>query len=139
MIRRLGAFICALAFIAPAATQAAPLGVDSATFSDMHWRMIGPTRGGRVVAVTGIAGDPHRFYFRAVGGGVWRTENAGRSWTPIFDDQPVASIGAIAVAPSDPNTIYVGSGEADMRSDILQGNGMYKSSDAGKTWSRIGL
>src|SRR4029077_3985649 len=80
-----------------------------------------------------------RFYFGAVGGGVWRSDNAGRTWEPIFDAQPVASIGAIAVAPSDPNVIYVGSGEADMRSDISYGNGMYKSVDAGKTWTRIGL
>ena len=140
MIRRLAVLCCAVFLLAPpASAQTVTHGVAPALFSDMHWRMIGPTRAGRVVAVTGIAGDPNRFYFGAVGGGVWRTDNAGRSWTPIFDDQPVASIGAVAVAPSDPNTIYVGSGEADMRSDILQGNGMYKSTDAGKSWSRIGL
>ena len=140
MIRRLAVLCCALMLLAPpVSAQTATRGVAPALFSDMHWRMIGPTRAGRVVAVTGVAGDPNRFYFGAVGGGVWRTDNAGRSWTPIFDDQPVASIGAIAVAPSDPNTIYVGSGEADMRSDILQGNGMYKSLDAGKSWTRIGL
>ena len=140
MIRRLAVLCCAVFLLAPpASAQTVAHGVAPALFSDMHWRMIGPTRAGRVVAVTGIAGDSNRFYFGAVGGGVWRTDNAGRSWTPIFDDQPVASIGAVAVAPSDSNTIYVGSGEADMRSDILQGNGMYKSTDAGKSWSRIGL
>ena len=138
MVRRFIALACALVLLAPPALAQAS-GVEPALFSGMHWRMIGPTRGGRVVAVSGVSGDPNRFYFGAVGGGVWRTENAGRTWNPIFDDQPVASIGAIALAPSDPNTIYVGSGEADMRSDILQGNGMYRSTDAGKTWTRIGL
>ncbi len=79
------------------------------------------------------------FYFGSVCGGVWKSTNAGTTWTPIFDSQPVASIGAIAVAPSDPNVIYVGSGEADFRSDICNGNGVYKSADAGATWTRIGL
>jgi photosystem II stability/assembly factor-like uncharacterized protein len=86
-----------------------------------------------------VPGQPNLFYFGAVGGGVWKSENAGRTWEPTFDSQPIASIGALAVAPSDPNMIYVGSGEADMRSDISYGNGMYKSVDAGKTWTRIGL
>jgi photosystem II stability/assembly factor-like uncharacterized protein len=101
--------------------------------------MTGPFRGGRVVAVAGVPGQPERFYFGSVGGGVWRSDNAGRTWEPIFDGQPIASIGAIAAAPSDPRVLYVGSGEADMRSDISYGNGMYKSTDEGKTWRRIGL
>jgi photosystem II stability/assembly factor-like uncharacterized protein len=105
----------------------------------MRWRLVGPFRGGRTIAATGVRGQPNRYYFGAVGGGVWRTDNAGRTWEPLFDDQPIASIGAIAVAPSDANVIYVGSGEADMRSDISHGNGMYKSVDAGATWTRIGL
>ncbi len=113
--------------------------VDPSLFGGLHWRLVGPFRGGRALAVAGVPGSPEKFYQGTVGGGVWVTENAGRTWTPIFDKQPTASIGAIAVAPSDPNVIYVGSGEADMRSDIQQGNGMYKSTDAGKTWSRIGL
>ncbi len=92
-----------------------------------------------MLAVTGVPGQPNRFYFGAVGGGVWKSENAGRTWEPIFDGQPIASIGAIAVAPSDPRVLYVGSGEADMRSNISHGNGMYRSSDGGKTWTRIGL
>jgi photosystem II stability/assembly factor-like uncharacterized protein len=112
---------------------------DPGLFSGLKWRLVGPFRGGRVLAVTGIPGDPNRFYFGSVGGGVWRTDNAGRTWEPIFDGQPVASIGAIAAAPSNPQILYVGSGEADMRSDISYGNGMYKSTDAGKTWARIGL
>jgi len=112
---------------------------DPSHFSDLHWRLLGPFRGGRVLAVTGVPGQPEHFYFGSVNGGVWETNDAGRTWQPIFDAVPVGSIGAIAVAPSNPKTIYVGSGEADMRSDIAQGDGMYKSSDAGKTWTHIGL
>ena len=108
-------------------------------FAGLHWRSIGPFRGGRAVAVGGVARDPVTFYFGAVGGGLWKTTNAGRTWRPIMDGQPVSSIGAVAVAPSDPSTLYVGSGEADMRSDIIAGNGMYRSSDAGATWVRAGL
>src|SRR5438309_1712173 len=106
---------------------------------DLHWRLIGPFRAGRVLAVSGVPGQPQHFYFGSVNGGVWETNDTGRTWQPIFDSQPIGSIGALAIAPSDPNTIYVGSGEADMRSDISQGDGMYKSADAGKTWTHIGL
>lgn len=113
--------------------------LDEHLFSDLHWRMIGPFRGGRVLAVSGVRGQPDHFYFGSVGGGVWETQDAGRTWAPIFDSMPVASIGAIAVAPSNPNVLYVGSGEADMRSDIGYGNGMYRSTDAGKHWTHIGL
>jgi photosystem II stability/assembly factor-like uncharacterized protein len=113
--------------------------VDPALFQDLRWRNIGPFRGGRVLAVSGVPGEPEHFYFGSVNGGVWETRDAGRTWQPIFDGQPIGSIGALAVAPSNPNVIYVGSGEADMRSDIAQGDGMYKSADGGKTWSHIGL
>ena len=116
-----------------------PATVDPSRFQELHWRMIGPFRGGRVLAVTGVPGEPNHFYFGSVNGGVWETLDAGRTWQPIFDGQPIGSIGAIAIAPSRPSTIYVGSGEADMRSDIAQGDGMYKSTDAGKTWTHIGL
>ncbi len=108
-------------------------------FGDLHWRLIGPFRAGRTLAVTGVPGQPKHFYFGSVNGGVWETNDTGRTWNPIFDSQDVGSIGAIAVAPSNPNVIYVGSGEADMRSDIAQGSGMYKSVDGGKSWSKIGL
>ncbi len=128
--------LCVLVWLA---ASTAGLAADIDVTSAMRWRLVGPFRGGRANAATGVPGQPNRFYFGAVGGGVWRTDNAGRTWEPIFDDQPIASIGAIAVAPSDPNVIYVGSGEADMRSDISYGNGMYKSVDAGTTWARIGL
>ncbi len=112
---------------------------DQKVFGEMHWRMIGPFRAGRSLAVTGVRGQPDVYYFGSVNGGVWKTNDAGRTWNPIFDAEPVGSIGAIAVAPSNANVIYVGSGEADMRSSISYGNGMYKSTDAGKTWAHIGL
>jgi len=117
----------------------APPAFDAKVFHDLRWRSIGPFRGGRALAVTGVRGQPDLYYFGAVGGGVWRSNDAGRTWNPIFDAQPIASIGAIAVAPSNPEVIYVGTGESDMRSDIAYGNGMYKSTDAGKTWTHIGL
>lgn len=110
-----------------------------ALFSGMHWRNIGPYTGGREVAVAGVPSKPNVFYFGAVDGGVWKTTNAGWTWKPIFDNEPIASIGAIAVAPSNPNIIYVGTGEADPRSQISYGNGMYKSTNSGKTWTHIGL
>jgi photosystem II stability/assembly factor-like uncharacterized protein len=109
------------------------------TFGALQWRLIGPFRGGRVVAVAGVPGDTATAYFGSVGGGVWKSENAGVTWQPIFDGQPIASIGAIAIAPSDPNIIYVGTGESDIRSDLGTGNGVYKSTDAGRTWANIGL
>jgi photosystem II stability/assembly factor-like uncharacterized protein len=116
-----------------------PKQFDPRLFQELRWRLIGPPRAGRVLAVTGLHGQPEVFYFGSVGGGVWKTNDAGRTWNPIFDSQAIASIGAIAVAPSDANVIYVGSGEADMRASISYGNGMYKSTDGGKTWVHIGL
>ncbi|HEY6214349.1 MAG TPA: hypothetical protein VIW45_18775, partial [Vicinamibacterales bacterium] len=113
--------------------------VDPTVYGALKWRSIGPFRGGRVNAVTGVPGQPNVFYFGSVGGGVWKSTNAGRTWSPVFDSQPIASIGAIGVAPSNPSVVYVGSGEADMRSQISYGNGMYKSTDAGATWTHIGL
>jgi photosystem II stability/assembly factor-like uncharacterized protein len=112
---------------------------DPGLYSGLKWRMIGPFRAGRAVAATGVPGQPNHFFFGAVGGGVWESTTAGENWNPIFDGESVQSIGAIAVAPSDPKFIYVGSGEADMRSQISYGNGMYKSADGGKTWKHIGL
>jgi hypothetical protein len=105
----------------------------------LRWRMLGPFRGGRVDAVSGVPGRPNEFYFGAVNGGVWKSIDAGRVWTPVFDSQPVASVGAIAVAPSAPDVVYVGTGECTLRDSMGYGNGMYKSTDAGKSWSHIGL
>lgn len=119
------------------AVQAAS--VDPGLFGDLHWRSVGPFRGGRVLAVAGDPKDPRRFYFGGVNGGVWESDDAGRTWAPIFDQANVGSIGAIAVARSNPKVIYVGTGEADMRSDIAQGIGMFRSDDGGKTWRSIGL
>ena len=116
---------------------AAPLPI--AADSGFAWRLLGPFRGGRVDAATGVPGRPHEFYFGAVNGGVWKTIDGGRVWKPVFDSQPVASIGALAVAPSAPDVLYVGSGESTLRDSVGYGNGMYKSTDAGQTWMHIGL
>ena len=106
----------------------------------LHWRDVGPMRGGRSFGVAGVPSQPDTFYMGSVGGGVWKTENDGRTWKPISDQGiPIGSIGAIAVAPSDPNVVYVGTGEPDVRGQISYGIGMFKSTDAGKTWMQIGL
>jgi photosystem II stability/assembly factor-like uncharacterized protein len=112
---------------------------DQSKLQGLKWRLIGPFRGGRSIAATGIPGNPSTFYFGAVSGGVWKTTNAGLTWDPVFDKQAISSIGAIAVAESDPNIIYVGTGEACIRGNISYGDGVYKSVDAGKTWTNIGL
>src|ERR1700728_1441082 len=106
----------------------------------LRWRDVGPMRGGRSFGVAGVASEPNTFYMGSVGGGVWKTENAGRTWFPIADQGiPIGSIGAIAVAPSDPNIVYVGTGEPDIRSQHSYGIGVFKSTDAGRTWTHIGL
>jgi len=127
-----------------ASTEALSHGVLSAPvspdlFSGLRWRMIGPFRGGRVAAATGVPGRPNEFYFGAVNGGVWKTIDGGRIWNPVFDGQPTSSIGAIAVSSADPNVVYVGSGESTLRDSVGFGNGVYKSVDAGKTWMHLGL
>ncbi len=137
MIRRKAFFAVAIAILL--APVAAAQTVDKNLFNEMRWRSIGPARGGRVLAVTGVVGDRDTYYFGGAGGGVWKTTDGGNSWDPIFDSQPIASIGAIAVAESDPNVIYVGTGETCPRGDISHGDGIYKSIDAGKTWKNIGL
>jgi photosystem II stability/assembly factor-like uncharacterized protein len=106
---------------------------------DMQWRLVGPFRGGRTRAITGVPGQPHSFLTGAVNGGVWKTDDDGRTWMPIFDSQPTQSIGAIAVSPSDPKVIYVASGEGLHRPDLSVGNGVYRSSDGGKTWVHLSL
>jgi photosystem II stability/assembly factor-like uncharacterized protein len=121
-------------FAAPGAQTPEP-----SLFSEMRWRMIGPHRGGRTKASAGIPSRPYTFYIGVVNGGVWKTTDAGRVWTPIFDDQPTGSIGAIAVAPSNPDVIYVGSGEGLQRPDLSTGDGIYKSTDGGRTWTHLGL
>jgi len=113
--------------------------VSPELFNGLKWRLIGPFRGGRVVAVAGVPGDSTIFYFGGVNGGIWKTTDAGMVWNPIFDGQPIGSIGALAVAPSDSKVIYAGTGESDIRSDLSSGNGVYKSSDGGSTWTHLGL
>jgi photosystem II stability/assembly factor-like uncharacterized protein len=108
-------------------------------FHEMRWRCIGPFRGGRTVAISGVAHQPNVFYMAAVDGGVWKTTDFGNTWMPIFDNQPTGSVGALAVSESDPNVIYVGSGEGLQRPDLSTGDGIYKSTDAGKTWTHLGL
>jgi photosystem II stability/assembly factor-like uncharacterized protein len=111
----------------------------AAATQDLSWRMVGPFRGGRTRAVAGIPGRPDTFLIGAVNGGVWQTDDYGRTWNPIFDAEPTQSIGAIAVALSDPKVIYVGSGEGLHRPDLSVGNGIYRSADGGKTWVHLGL
>jgi photosystem II stability/assembly factor-like uncharacterized protein len=110
-----------------------------APFNALRWRLIGPFRGGRTVAVSGVPSQPGVFYMAPNNGGVWKSIDFGRTWNPIFDRQSSGSIGALAVAPSDPNVVYVGSGEGLRRPDLSTGNGMYRSADGGKTWTRQGL
>jgi len=124
--------------LAPASARTAAQQV-AALSTGLKWRMLGPFRGGRVDAVAGVPGRPNEFYFGHVNGGVWKSIDGGRVWVPIFDGQPVASIGAIAVAPSAPDTVYVGSGESTLRDSNGYGNGVYKSTDAGKSWTHLGL
>src|SRR5579875_3362546 len=112
----------------------------TALLGGLEWRDVGPMRGGRAYAVAGVPSQPDTFYMGSVGGGVWKTDNAGRTWYPIADQGiPIGSIGAIAVAPSDPNIVYVGTGEPDIRSQHSYGIGVFKSTDAGKTWKSVGL
>ena len=120
--------------VSPAAAQSAP-----GRFAELTWRNIGPFRAGRTKAATGVPQQPNLFYIAAVNGGAWKTTDYGRTWTPIFDGQPSGSIGALAVAPSDPNVIYIGSGEGLQRPDLSTGDGIYKSTDAGKSWTHLGL
>ena len=126
--------------VSAAVSPTAPSGtLLRAAAADLRYRMIGPFRGGRTKAASGVPGQPNVFYIGACNGGVWKTTDFGRVWTPIFDDQPTGSIGAIAVAPSNPDVVFVGSGEGLQRPDLSTGDGIYKSTDAGRTWRHLGL
>jgi photosystem II stability/assembly factor-like uncharacterized protein len=131
--------IC-VTFLSALATQSvAAQSLPPALFSGLQWRLIGPFRAGRVVAVSAVPGSHREFFFGGVDGGVWKTTDAGTVWRPIFDKAPVASIGSIAVADSDSNVMYAGTGESDIRSDLASGNGVYRSVDGGSTWKHVGL
>ena len=112
---------------------------DSQLYASLKWRMIGPHRAGRTVGVSGVASQPNVFYIGVNNGGVWKTNDYGHTWKPIFDAQNTGSVGDVVVAPSNPDVIYVGSGEGIQRPDLSVGNGVYKSVDAGKTWVNLGL
>ena len=130
--------LCVLAACA-AANFAGAQQYSPALYQEMRWRLIGPHRGGRTRAVAGVPSQPNVFYMAQVNGGVWKSDDYGRTWNPIFDNQPTQSIGAIAVALSDPDIVYVASGEGLQRPDLSVGDGIYRSSDAGKTWTHLGL
>ena len=121
------------------AISAAAQTVPDTLWRGMKWRLVGPYRGGRSEAVAGIPGDPNTYYFGGVAGGLWKSTDGGGNWTPLFDKQPAASIGAIAVSESDPNIIYVGTGEGCIRGNLASGDGVYKSTDGGRTWKNVGL
>ncbi len=135
---RLIAAVVAIAAVAPAAVAKPPTAA-ALLLDDLAWRLIGPYRGGWGEMVEGVASAPDTFYFAAAGGGVWGSANAGRTWTPLFDQGPTAPIGAIAVAPSDPRTLYIGAGQPEPRYDVAGGTGVFKSADGGRTWRALGL
>lgn len=140
MSRPLFAVIALLGSIVATLSAQKPTPLDSALYSALKWREIGPFRGGRVTAVAGHENEPYVYYFGATGGGVWKTTDGGATWAPVADSALGAgSIGAIAVAPSDANVVYVGTGESPLRGNTSPGDGMYRSTDAGKTWRHIGL
>src|SRR5512142_1887834 len=131
----LASIALSFAAVSPAAFAAAPTAsIQPSALDGLAWRLVGPHRAGWGTAVTGVPAQPDTFYFGAAGGGVWKTLDAGRTWTPIFDQGP-ASVGAIAVAPSDPRVIYVGTGQVTTRYDVAAGEGVFKSTDAGRTWT----
>ncbi|MBV8244863.1 MAG: glycoside hydrolase [Candidatus Eremiobacteraeota bacterium] len=135
--RLFAAFFLSCALCGPVGAHAASF--PQAAFGAMRWRMVGPFRGGRTPVIAGVPQQPNIFYAAANDGGVWKSDDYGRTWTPIFDGQPTGSIGALAVAPTDPATIYAGSGEGLQRPDLSIGDGMYRSNDGGATWTHLGL
>jgi photosystem II stability/assembly factor-like uncharacterized protein len=136
---RLATALMLLALLLPLAGPARAQQVPPALYGALRWRHLGPFEGGRVEAVAGVPGEPGTFYFGAVNGGVWKTVDAGQTWQSTWRGPDVGTIGALAIAPSDANVIYAGTGEPDPRTDIATGNGVYRSTDAGRTWTNVGL
>ena len=133
----ISAAVGGLALASGVHAQSAP--ASGPAYSDLHWRQLGPFRGGWATMVDGVADQPDTFYFAAAGGGLWRTRDAGRTWDPLFEHGPAASVGAVAVAPSNPDVIYIGTGQPEPRYDVAAGQGVYRSTDGGRTWSDLGL
>ena len=137
--RLLAAAVLAAPFLAAPTPGVIAQHDGSAPFGEMRWRSIGPLRGGRTKAAAGIASQPNVLFIGVCNGGVWKTTDYGITWKPIFDDQPTGSIGSVAVAPSNPDILYVGSGEGLQRPDLSTGDGIYRSTDGGRTWTHLGL
>ncbi|HET9314459.1 MAG TPA: glycosyl hydrolase [Vicinamibacteria bacterium] len=137
MVAGLGRLLAVAGVLVAASAHADEGDTKPKELPGLKYRLIGPAAGGRVARVAGVAGDPLTYYAATASGGVWKSTDGGSEWKPIFDDQPIASIGSIAVAPSEPNVVYVGSGEANIRGNVAQGNGIYKSADAGRTWAHV--
>src|SRR5579864_7282408 len=133
-------FSTALLILAAAWHPAAQGGMDNAILDGLRWRSIGPERGGRSIAVSGVRGRPKEGYFGATGGGLWKTTDGGESWRPVTDGQLTsASVGAVAVSETNPDIVFIGTGEEAIRGNIMPGDGVYKSADAGKTWTHVGF
>ena len=133
------AFVAVMLLVIPALIASQQPAVDIGVFRDLTWRLLGPFRGGRTTTIAGVSSQPHTFYAGTANGGVWRTTDAGATWRPIFDGETTGSIGSIAIAPSDPNVIYVGTGASPIHDGASSGDGLYRSSDGGRSWSRLGL
>ena len=132
-------FLAVVSLCIATAFNVNPQQIDPKTYGGMKWRLVGPFRGGRVLTVAGVPSEPNTYYFGAVAGGVWKTTDGGNTWDPLFDKQGISSIGSIAISDSDPNVVFAGSGEACIRGNISFGDGVYKSTDQGKTWTNVGL